>query len=108
MAGTGSSNKVALLALFSLIPIFVFVIGNGWATILAPVLHVTEVPTFDRILSYVAGFLFGLVAVVLAWAVAGTAGDHEHVLLFFGVEPGEAATKDEGAEEEVLLHRMVG
>jgi hypothetical protein len=70
MSGANSSNKVALLALFSLIPIFVFVIGNGWATILAPVLHFTEVQAFDRILSYVTGFLFGLVAVVLAWAVA--------------------------------------
>ena len=45
---------------------------------------------------------------VLARPVAGAAGDHEHVLLFFGVEPGEAAAEDESAEEEGLLHGMLG
>lgn len=70
MANSSSSNKVALLALLSLLPIFVFVIGNGWASILAPVLQVSQVPALDRILAYVAGFLFGLVAVILAWGVA--------------------------------------
>lgn len=67
---TSSSNKVALLALLSLIPIFVFVVGNGWASILAPVMQVSEIPVVDRVLGYVAGFVFALVSVVLAWAVA--------------------------------------
>lgn len=70
MANLNSSNKVALLALFSLLPIFVFVIGNGWASILAPMLNVSELPAVDRVIAYVAGFLFGFVAVILAWGVA--------------------------------------
>jgi hypothetical protein len=70
MANLNSSNKVALLALFSLLPIFIFVIGNGWASILAPMLNVSELPAVDRVVAYVAGFLFGFVAVILAWGVA--------------------------------------
>lgn len=64
MTSNNSSNKVALLALLSLIPIFVFVIGNGWAEILDPYLP------FGAPVAYLAGALFGLVAVILAWAVA--------------------------------------
>lgn len=70
MTSTNSSNKVAILALVSLLPIFLFVIGNGWATILAPTLQVSGVPVVDHVFAYVAGFLLGIVAVLLAWAVA--------------------------------------
>jgi hypothetical protein len=44
---------------------------------------------------------------MLAGAVARTASNHEHVLLFFGMHAGEAATKGEHAEEEGFVHRYV-
>jgi hypothetical protein len=48
------------------------------------------------------------VVFMLTRAVAGTAGDHEDVLLFFGRHAGESAAKDERAEEEGLLHGRLG
>ena len=70
MSNSKSSNHVALLALISLIPIFVFVIGNGWASILVPYVQLGGAPSLDSIAAYTAGIMFGLVSVILAWAVA--------------------------------------
>ena len=70
MSNSKSSNHVALLALISLIPIFVFVIGNGWASILVPYVQLGGAPSIDSIVAYTAGIMFGLVSVILAWAVA--------------------------------------
>ena len=70
MSSNNPSDKVALLALISLIPIFIFVIGNGWETILAPYVQLGSAPFLDVIAAYLAGILFAVVAVILAWAVA--------------------------------------
>jgi hypothetical protein len=67
---TNSSNKIALLALISLIPVFLFVITNGWASIIAPFVHISDSRVLNDIAAYSAGFLISVVAAILAWAVA--------------------------------------
>lgn len=70
MSSSKSSNHIALLALLSLIPIFVYVIGHGWSSILAPYVELGEGPLLDKIAVFIASSVLGLVAVILAWAVA--------------------------------------
>ena len=65
-----SSNSVAILALLSLLPVFVFVISNGWQSILAPFINVSENSTVNSAAAWAAGIAISLVAVVLAWGVA--------------------------------------
>lgn len=65
-----SSNSVAVLALLSLIPVFVFVISSGWQSILSPVLHLSGSETINLAATWVAGIAIAVVAVVLAWGVA--------------------------------------
>lgn len=70
MSSSKSSNHIALLALLSLIPIFIYVIGHGWSSILAPYVQLGEGPLLDKIAVFIASSVLGLVAVILAWAVA--------------------------------------
>jgi hypothetical protein len=70
MSSNNSSNNVARLALISLIPIFIFVVGNGWASILGPYVRWGGAPFLENVVSYMAGILFAVVSVILAWAVA--------------------------------------
>jgi hypothetical protein len=65
-----ASNSVAILALLSLIPIFIYVISNGWHSILAPFINPSENPTINLAAAWAAGIAIALVAVILAWGVA--------------------------------------
>ena len=67
---TVSSNSVAVLALLSLIPVFVFVISNGWQSILSPFVQLSDIPAVNLAATWAAAIVIALVAVVLAWGVA--------------------------------------
>lgn len=65
-----SSNSVAVLALFALIPLFIFVISNGWQSILAPFINLSGNPVVNLAATWTAAVAIAIVAVVLAWGVA--------------------------------------
>lgn len=65
-----SSNSVAVLALLALIPLFLFVISNGWQSILAPLINLSENPIINVTATWTGAVAIAIVAVVLAWGVA--------------------------------------
>ncbi len=65
-----SSNSVATLALISLIPVFIFVIANGWQSILSQFVKISANETLNLAATWTLGVVISVVAVILAWAVA--------------------------------------
>jgi hypothetical protein len=65
-----SSNSVAVLALLTLIPLFIFVISNGWQSILAPFINLSENNIINLAATWTAAVAIAIVSVVLAWGVA--------------------------------------
>lgn len=65
-----SSNRIAVLALFSLIPIFIFVIANGWQSILSQFVKISANETVNLAATWTLGVVISVVGVILAWAVA--------------------------------------